>query len=184
MIPNMSRYEADIIPVNKRFRIAVALFLVTALACAGMSRARKQLEATHDNLIKAKAGLAKVREANQNRRNALGILKTEYLLGETNISDERLLYGKMDDLKARLRPDDLTISPIERKSGEVSLPYTLKFVNPDYNDFLNTISYLEGTVFPFTVVNSVAIIRAEAGGKGVVSFTINGRVVTSESKKP
>lgn len=180
----MSRYEADIILVNKRFRIAVALFLVAALACTWLSRTRKQMELTHGNLLKAKAGLAKVRDANQNRRTALGILKTEYLLGETNVSDDRLLYGKMDELRGRLKPDDLTVATIERKNGEVSLPYTLKFLNPDYNDFLNTISYLEGTVFPFTLVNSVSIARAESGGKGAVSFTINGKVVTSESKKP
>lgn len=180
----MSRYELDIMPLKKRFWMAVAFFLVMAMAFVSQSRTRHLLEKTHDELTRAKAGLARVKEANMNRRKVLGILKTQYMLGVTNTSDERLLYGKMDDLKARLRPDDFAVSAIERKRGEVSLPYTLKFINPDYCDFLNTISYLEGTVFPFTVVSAVSITQADASGKGVVSCTINGKVLTSESSRP
>jgi hypothetical protein len=180
----MNEYELHMMPLKKRFWLSVALFLVMAMVCTSMLRARRLQGRTQAELVKAQAGLAKLKVTNLNRRNALGILKTEYLLGVTNISDERLLYSKMDELKARLKPDDLTVSGIEKKGGTVSLPYTLKFINTDYNDFLNTISYLEGAVFPFTTVNSVTIAQADAGGKNVVAFTINGKVLTSESKKP
>jgi hypothetical protein len=176
----INRYEMDIIPLKKRFWIAAGLLLLMVMVFASQIRTRLRMEKTHAELIRAKAGLARVQEATANRKKALEILKTVYMMGITNVSDERLLYGKIEELKFRLGPDDMTISAIEKKGGEVSLPFTLTFINPNYSDFLNTISYLEGTVFPFTQVSAIAVTQAEAGGKGVVSCTINGKILTSE----
>ena len=180
----MSRYETDIAPLKRRFCFAAALFLVTAMACVSQIRSRRLLEKTHDELVRAKAGLVRVREAGATRRNTLEMLKNLQMHGAANTSAERRIYGKIDELNTRLKPDELTISAIERKGDEVLLQYSFKFINPNYNDFLNTVNYLEGSVFPLTTVNAVAITQAEAGGKKMLACSVNGKVLTSEKQKP
>jgi hypothetical protein len=180
----MSLYETDIKPLKKRFWVAAVLVLVVATVSVSLIRTRRLLEKTQSEMLKAKSGLTRVREASANRTTVLATLKSQYMQNAGATSPERLVYGKIDELKARLNPDDVTISAIEKKEGEVSLQYSFKFTNPNYNDFLNTVSYLEGSVFPLTVVNSVAISQADAAGKGALSGTVSGRVVTSEKIKP
>jgi hypothetical protein len=179
----MSRYESDIGPLKKRFWIAAGLLLLAAMICISQIRNRLLQEKTRSELVRAKAGLALLREASVNRKQALDMLKAMYMQGASS-SSERLIYGKIDELSARLKPDDVTFSTIERKEGEVSLQFSFKFINPNYNDFLNNVSYLEGSVFPLTMVSAVAITQAEVAGKSVLSCSITGKVLTSESRKP
>lgn len=178
-----SRYRTDISPLNKRFLVAAAMLLLSAMICVGQIRSRRLLEKTHDELVRAKAGFALLQEATKDRRNALEVLKTMYAHGGRT-SAERIIYGKIDELNDRLRPSNMTISAIERKGDEVSLQYSFKFVNPDYNDFLNNIGYLEGSVLPLTVVSAVSITKAEVDGKGVLSCSIDGKVLTSGKGGP
>jgi hypothetical protein len=130
-------------------------------------------------LVRAEAGLARLREASTNRKKTLETLKTFYAQGDRT-SAERVIYGKIDELNARLRPDDLTISAIEKKGDEISLQYSFKFINPNFNEFLNNISYLESSIFPLTLVSAVAVAQADVGGKNVISCSINGKVLTSD----
>jgi hypothetical protein len=179
----MSRYEADILPLKKRFWIAAGLLLVVAIICVSQIRNRRLLEKTRSELVRAKTGLTVLREASANRKQALDALKAMYMQG-AKTSPERLIYGKIDELSARLKPDDVTFSAIEKKADEVSLQFSFKFINPNYNDFLNNVSYLEGSTFPVTMVSAVAIKQADVGGKPVLSCSITGKVLTSEKSKP
>lgn len=180
----MSKYEADLTPLIRRFCIATALLLIAAVLCVGLTRTRRLLEKTHDDLLKARAGLGRVREASESREKALATLKTLYMQTAANRSPERLIYAKVDELTARLRPDDQSISAITRAGGEVSLQYTFKFINPNYNEFLNTVSYLGGNIFPLTTVSTVVIAQSEAGGKSVLNCTVTGKILTSEKIGP
>ena len=179
----MSRYEAYITPRVKLFWIAAGLLLLTAMICVSQVRSRRLQEKTHSELVRAKAGLLQLREASANRKQALQTLKAMYLQGG-KISSERLIYGKIDELSDRLKPDDIIISSLEKKADEASLQFTFKFINPNYNDFLNNVSYLEGSVFPLTIVSTVAITQAEVSGKSVLACSITGKILTSESSKP
>lgn len=176
-------YRTDISPLNKRFLVAAVMFLVSAMICVGQIRSRRLLEKTRDELLRAKAGFSQLQQATKDRRNALETLKSMYAHG-AHTSAERIIYGKIDELNALLRPSNMTISTIERKGDEVSLQYSFKFVNPDYNDFLNNIGYLEGSVFPLTVVSAVAIMKAEIDGRSVLSCSIDGKVMTSDKGGP
>jgi len=180
----MNRYEAELTPLIKRFWLATALLLIAAMVCAGLTRSRRLMEKTHDALLKAGAGLTRMREASEGREKALATLKTMYMLSAADRSPERLIYAKIDELSSRLKPDDLSFSAIEKKAGEVSLQYTFKFTDPNYTDLLNNISYLGGSVFPLTTVVSVTITQAEAEGKSVLTCTITGKVITSEKIGP
>jgi len=184
MNPIESRYENDLKPLKKRFFITALLFLIAAITFVTLQRNRRQLEKTFDNLTRAQVGLTRVKEANANRRQVLTALKSQFGHGTQNISPEMVLYGKIDEIKARLNPNDMTIATVEKKGGEASLQYTLAFSNQDFNNLLNAINYLHGSVFPLAPVNSVAITQSEAKGSGEASFKVTGKVITSEKIKP
>jgi len=180
----MSTYDADITPLIRRFWIATALLLIAAVVGVALTRTRRLMEKTHDGLLKARAGLGRVREASESREKALATLKTLYMQSAASLSPERQIYAKVDELTARLRPDDQSISAIGKSGIEVSLQYTFKFINPSYNEFLNNVSYLGGRVFPLTTVSTVVIAQSEAGGKSVLTCTVTGKVLTSEKIGP
>ena len=180
----VTHYESDIRPQKTRFRIAAALFLVVAVVCVGQARNRRLQEKTYTELLRAKSGLDKLKQANLNRRHALTTLKAQLGNNSETNSPERLVYGKLDEIRERLRPDDLTVASIEKKGGEVSIPYTLKFTNHDYNTFLNAISYLQEGTLPLAPVSSIVISQAVDAGKNVVLFTVTGKVLINEKRKP
>ncbi len=179
-----SRYESDLKPLKMRFFIAAALLLIVAIASVRQLRSRILLEQLSADLIRAQSGLARVKEANANRRRALTALQSQLSQFAQNSSPEMVLYRKIDEIKARLSPDNMTIGAVEKKGGEASLPYSLVFNNPDFNNLLNAVSYLHGAVFPLSPVSSVAIMRSDPSGTGEGSFTISGKVITSEKTKP
>lgn len=179
----MGSYGTDISPLRKRFWIAVVFLLITAVLCVSQIRSRRVLEKTRIELLKAKAGLVLLRETSKQRKHAVETLKAMYTQG-SRTSAERLVYGKIDELSARLKPDDVTISAIESKGDEVSLQFVFKFINPNHTDFLNNISYLEGNVFPLTMVSAVSITRTETDGKSVLTCSVTGRVLTTGKGKP
>lgn len=177
-------YEGSLKPFKMRFFMAAALFLAVALAGVSQQRSRLTLEKSRDGLSRAQNGLARVKEANTNRKHALTVLKSQYGEGVKNSSPEMVLYGKIEEIKARLNPDDMTITAVEKKSGEASLQYSLTFRNPDFNTLLNAVSYLHGAVFPLSPVSSVVAAQSEASGAGGISFKVSGRVITIEKTKP
>jgi hypothetical protein len=163
--------------------IAAALFLALATTVAIQERSRRVLERTHGELNRARGRLAQVKEASLNRRNALTTLKSLLDTG-AGTSPELLIYGKADEIKAGLKPDDMAIGSLEKKEGNVSLPFTLKFTNPNYCDLLTAVSRLQQAAYPFTMVNSITLAQSEKNGKGVLEFTLTGAVMTSGRKMP
>ena len=184
MNPTIDRYELGLKPLKLRFLIAAALFLALAATVAVHERNRRVLEKTDGELTRAKGGLAQVKEASINRRIALTTLKSQLFKDTETGSPERHIYGKVDEIKERLKPDDMSITALEKKEGTVSLTYTLKFINTNYCELLNAVSYLQQDEFPFAPVNSIALAQAEQNGKGVVEFTITGSVLTPDRSKP
>lgn len=176
-----NRFENDLRPLKVRFLIAAALFLVVAIVSVSQFRWRRHLEKTSEELTRAKSGLVRVREANVNRRLVLTALQSKFAQGAQNSSPEMVLYTKIDDIRASLKPDDMTISAVTRGGGEASIQYTLTFKNPEFNNLLNTVSHLHGAVFPLTPVSSIVVTPSGADG---VSYTVAGAVITNERIKP
>ncbi|MBI2353987.1 MAG: hypothetical protein HYV06_02970 [Deltaproteobacteria bacterium] len=179
-----NRYENAIKPLKRRFWIGAALFIVLSTACAAQERERRKLEKTHKELVRAKDGLARVRQAILNRKHSLETLRTQLGQGVEKSSSERLIYGRIDDIQSRLKPDDISITAMEKKGGDASLQYTLKFTNTSYSNFINAVCYLQQTVFPFTPVDSITVSQAEVNGRGVVAFTVVGKVLSLDRGLP
>lgn len=171
-------------PLKKRFYLIAVLLLAVASAWVQQQRNRLVLEKTNQELLRAKSGLGRVAAAIDNRRAVLTAMQNQFAQGVQQRSPEAIIYGKVDELKARFKPDDMTITPIEKKGYETTLNYTLTFTNPDYNTLLNSISALQGAVFPMTPVSSVAIAQTDLKGSAVLSCKVTGRIVTGEAAKP
>lgn len=167
-----------------RFWIAAALFLVVAVACTSLARTRKLQEKTLTDLVRAKAGLVKLREASKNRKEALARLKAQPVDNAENKSPQMLIYWKLDEMKERLRPDDVTVASIEKKGEKVSLPYTLKLNNHSYSEFLDAIRYLQSSSSPWTPVSSIAISQSGDPARRAVIFSIAGKVLVNDKSKP
>ena len=182
LVPN--RYESALKPLKVRFFIAAALLLIVGIACAAQLRNRLLLEKTSAELTRAQSGLVRVKAASANRRQVLTALQSQLGQGVQKSSPEMILYGKVDELKTHLNPDDMTITAVERKGGEASLQYTLTFGNADFNHLLNSVNYLQSAVFPLTPVNFIAVTQSESKGTTGVSFKVTGKVITSEKMKP
>ena len=177
-------YEDNLMPLKMRFFIAAGLFLIVAITFVTVQRNRRQLEKTFDNLTQGQGGFNRVKEANANRRQVLTALKSQFGQGTQIMSPEMVIYGKIEEIKARLNPDDMTINTVDKSGGEASLQYTLSFSNHDFNNLLNAISYLHGSVFPLTPVNSVTITQSDAKGTNRATFDITGKVITIGKTKP
>lgn len=179
-----NQYETDLRPIKVRFWVAAAVFLIVALACASQVRAWRIQERTHAELVRAKAGLAKLREASRNRQVALAKLKAQPVDNNENKTPEMLIYWKLDEIKERLRSDELTVAAIEKKGDKVSIPYNLKLNNHSYHEFINAIRYLQKSSSPWTPVSSITISQAGDPGKNSVAFTIAGKVLVNDKSKP
>lgn len=184
MNPAANRHHSELGPLRRRFWISLALFLGAALLCSSQLRVRFTLEKSRAELLKAQAGLAQLRLASAQRQAALEALRSQYGSGEAGASVEQLLYGRIDALRERFRPDELTISGIEKRGDEVSLKYSFRFVNPSFDDFLNALCHLEGSGFPLTMVDSVSVHHALADGKDLLSCTVNGVVLGFQGRLP
>ena len=144
------RYDTEIKPQKRLFWIATLLCLTVATYWTDQKRSRRIQEKVYQEQLRAQEGLSLVRQATENRRVALASLRNALPEGPGSDSPEGLIYGRIDQIMARLKPDEMTIATLERRGGELSLQYSLTFVNSGFCDLLNAVGYLRqehGIVF-------------------------------------
>jgi hypothetical protein len=184
MIETDGKYGKDIKPLITAFLAIATLILVLATTLVVLKRSSRVLEKTSAEFVKAYEGLERVQDASRQRNQALSAIKSQLARKMDTSSSERLIYGKIDEIMTRLKPSDMTITALEKKGGNLSLQYTLKFVNPKFNDVLNSLNYLDYSVFPFAPVNAINVSLAENSGKSVVDYVVNGNILLPERAKP
>lgn len=180
----MRRYRDYLTPYKRNFLLAATLFLIVSTVFSLQERERRILGKMQKELVRAKEGQSQIRAAIRDRRSALATFKAQFAENAVKSSPARLIYSRVDEIKAENKPDDMIIGAIEKNGADVSLKYTLSFSNTDYSALLNTISRLQHNVFPFTPVESVTISQGENQGRGVVLNVINGRIISFEESKP
>ena len=179
-----SGYTDVLKPLKVRFFIAAILLLAVAVTGTQLHKSSMLLKNTLADLAKAQSGLVRVKEASASRRLLLATLQAQLGQRSHSSSPEMVLYQKVDEIKARLNPEDMTITAVEKKGGEASLHYTLTFNSKDFNNLLNAVNYLHEATFPSSPVSSVAVTQSVAGEKVGVHFKVTGSIVMSEKTKP
>jgi cytoskeletal protein RodZ len=166
------------------FFIVAAILLAVAVTWVSQLKQRVILEKTLKELTLAESGLKRIREASANHRKVLAAIQSQFDQNTGKKSQEMILYEKVDEMKTALKPDNLTISRIEKKGGEASLQFTLTFNNLDYPALLNIAGSLHAAVFPLTQVNSIDIKQSDSKTTRGVSFKITGKIITIGKSKP
>lgn len=177
-------YENNLKPVVRRFYIAAALLLAIAIVSVAQTRNRKLLEMTLREVTRTEGGVSRIKEATANRRQALEAIKSQLDHNARSSSPEMVLYRKYDEIKARLTPDEMSMTALEKKGGEASLQFTLTFNNPDFNTLLNTVSGLHGSTFPMTPVSAITVAQANGKGSCGVTYKVTGKIITDDKAKP
>lgn len=178
------RYESSLNKLKTAFMLTVALTVAVAVVAVVQVKERRALEKSIEELTQVKAGLERVRVANANRRQVLAAIRSQYDRSDRTGSAEMVLYRKYDELQSDLNPDEISAPGIERKGGEVSLPFVITFNNPDFNVLLNTANALHGNLSPLMPVSAVSIVQGEGRGAGSLICSITGKIVTSDRVKP
>ncbi len=184
MNPTIGRYENGLKRPKMLFWIVFLLCLTVTTLWADQQRSRRILEKEYREYLRAQDGQSRVMEAAANRRVVLTALRSALPEEPGSDSPEGLIYGRIDQIKTRLKPDEMTIATLVKKGGELSLQYSLTFIDPGYCDLLNAVAYLRHSTTLFTPVNSLAVSQVEQNGRGGISFIIKGTVVLPEGSKP
>lgn len=178
------RYDELLKPLRKRFLTGVLLLFIITLLCVYQERTKQLLNKTHKELLRAQDGMSRVKQAIVNRKQALAVFRSQLEKVDDAVSTARIVYSKVDEINAAYRPDEITIGSIEKKGTDVTLSYTLKFVDMDYNRFLTIINELQRGTYPVSQVTSLSIVQSALGGKGAISYSISGILAVIEKVKP
>lgn len=178
------RYDDLLMTLRRRFVAAAVVLFVMAMVCVYLERTGRQLDKTHKELLRAEAGLSRVKQAAASHRQTLAALKAQFERLDTKSSTARVVYGRVDEIQASYKPDEMSIGSLEKKGNDVSLSYIMKFVDIDYSRFLTIVHELQRGVFPVSQVTSILIGQAPLEGKGSVTFTIHGAITSIEKSQP
>lgn len=178
------RYDDLLITLRRRFIVMAVILFAVAMFCVYQERTCRQLDKTCKELMRAEAGLSRVKQAAASHRQTLSALKAQFERLDTNASTARVVYGRVDEIQASYKPDDMSIGNLEKKGNDVSLSYIMKFVDIDYSRFLTIVHELQRGVFPVSQVTSVLISQASSEGKGSVTFAIHGAITSIEKSQP
>ncbi|MBF0558694.1 MAG: hypothetical protein HQL08_07940 [Nitrospirae bacterium] len=137
----------------------VFTIILSAVILSG--KYRDSLAIAVDTLQKARLNLMQVRDANRLVDSSLSGIKAIVPPGVFSIQPEVALLERIDDMKERAKDAEITVSNIDRKGDEVSLPVTMRSGVRDYTDLVNTVGYLESMRFPFFSITNVSITPSQ-----------------------
>lgn len=93
-------------------------------------------------------------------------------------SPEERIFISLDELKSRMKNAEISVTNMEYKGDEVSLPVTIKaaVVGKDYASFMNNTGYLQSLSFPFFSISNISILQSQ--DRTAVLYEIKGTLKT------
>lgn len=156
-----------------RFLLANVVFAILLSSLALLVRYEQGARTTSASLSTLGEKLSQMRIATGEMKRTLTKIRGHLPSGYGNKSASALLYERVDDLKMLFPKAAMTISvPVEQPDG-TSLPFSVKAVNANYNDFLTGLMFAQAGTFPFVLVNTVSI-GYEQSNKGGMEYTLAG----------
>jgi len=164
-----------------RFCCILALFALFSAGLAASIHYRKMLAKTTASQETIVRNMTRMRTTAQEVEKTVTGFRHLLPPGYGSHSPERLLYTRLDEFKAGLRPADMTVKTIENRDGVLNLEFTASFPlrsASDYATIVNQLGRQETLAFPFVSIGSVMIGQDSAAASGGLKMQVEGTVQT------
>ncbi|MBA4348652.1 MAG: hypothetical protein C0415_01490 [Thermodesulfovibrio sp.] len=102
----------------------------------------------------------------------------------TSKAPEDLIFIGLDDIKSRFGDAEISITNLEYRGEEVSLPVNIKGGMKDYITLVNNCGYLQSMSFPFFSIGSISLSQVQGKGSVSVVYEISGTLKISSRQLP
>lgn len=159
---------------------------VVVISIALIGKYKENLAQSIDSFEKIRVNSTRMAKATEEKeriiREIKGLLPATY----HSTSNEELLLSAIDSIKANIRGSDITITNIENKGGELTLPVSIRTAFDSYGMLVDRVGYLQGLDYPHFRVEKIHIERSEEMG-GLIcnitgTFTIPAEKVEGEGR--
>ena len=166
-------------PFFVSYIIALTVFLIL-LSCAVLSdRYAASLDETLSKFQILKINLIKIRNVVEGMKGTLIDAAKLISPGVSKESSATHIYVGLDTLRSHVGKAQVTVTAIEDKGNELTMPVTITGPIVDYPAFLNTLGRLQSMRFPFFAITNLTMARNIAGDGGATfSFEIRGVIST------
>jgi hypothetical protein len=89
-----------------------------------------------------------------------------------------LLFTRLDEIKTRLPPGEMTVKTLETREGQLSLEFSYKPATLSYTSLLNTLGQLELLILPYVSIRKVMAENPVAEKPGPLAITVDGILMT------
>ena len=161
-----------------RLALVITLFAVLSTSLATLLRYREALNTllAHHQVIQR--NLAQMRMATNEIRDTIAGFKRLLPNGFDRASSEMLLFTRLDEIKTRLPPGEMTVKTLETREGQLSLEFSYKPATLSYTSLLNTLGQLELLILPYVSIRKVMAENPVAEKPGPLAITVDGILMT------
>lgn len=162
--------------------IALILFTLLSSAIAAAINYSKMLTTTIINQEIVVSNMAAMKTADKEVENTLAKFRQHLPHGYESYSPERLIYGRLDELKNSLQAVDMTVKTMEKSNGQLSIDFSasLPLLRPEsYALILNQLGRHETLAFPFISVQALTIEQPTDSTNSTIKMFIEGTVETT-----
>ncbi len=160
------------------YAVSGVLFLIALGGVIVLKKYGDSLSNTMNRLQTAKQNLIRIKEAHKDIAETIAEMKSIVPEDAAVRGPEERIFIGIDELKSRLKNAEVSITNIEYKGDEVSLPVGIKAsaAGKDYAAFVNAVGYLQSMSFPFFSIGSISISASQ--DKTAVLYEIKGTLKT------
>ncbi len=158
------------------YAAAALLFFGLLSAAVLLTTYCEHLRDETNRLLAMKIGYVKMRDATAEIHRSLGVVRGVVPGGLFDEQPEGLLAASLDGIKTRFPREEVAVTEMVYREGDVALPVTIKGSLSDYSDFVNRVQYLQAMKFPFFSILSLSIRKSEEIGLPPVVFEVGGEL--------
>lgn len=158
--------------VTIRLLVVLALFALVGSTLAMLARkaaAQRQLLALHTTIV---ANLPLIQAETMSLMHQLTAFRQALPADIATRSPELLLATRLDQIKSRLQPGEMNVTPTEVKDGIQTIGFTLKVPLDRYASLVNGMGQLQTELVPFVDFKEFAMSATAADSSIVVQGSV------------
>lgn len=160
------------------YAVSGTLFLITLGGVIVLKKYGDSLSNTVNMLQTAKQNLVRIKESHKDIAETIAEVKSIVPKDAAARSSEESIFIGIDELKSRLKNAEVSVTSIEYKGDEVSLPVSIKVsaAGENYAAVVNVVGYLQSMSFPFFSTGGLSLSISQ--DKTAVLYDIKGTLKT------